>query len=78
MDRRCQPPPAADGFVRVHIAKDGPAVRDVVAYLSALPEMEAMLPGTEACARYDLAPEMEGDVTVIARLGGPRRPRGGP
>jgi hypothetical protein len=42
-------------------------------YLSALPEMEAMLPGTEACARYDLAPEMEGDITVIARLGGPRR-----
>ena len=28
-----------------------------------------VLTGAEACARYDLAPEMEGDVTVIARLG---------
>jgi phosphonoacetate hydrolase len=60
---------ALGGFVRVHIAEGGPAAGDVVAHLSSLPEMEEVLTGAEACARHDLAPEMEGDVTVIARLG---------
>jgi phosphonoacetate hydrolase len=60
---------ALGGFVRVHIAEGGPAAGEVVAHLSSLPEMEEVLTGTEACARHDLAPEMEGDVTVIARLG---------
>jgi phosphonoacetate hydrolase len=60
---------ALGGFVRVHIAEGGPAAGEVVAHLSALPEMEEVLTGAEACARHDLAPEMEGDVTVIARLG---------
>lgn len=60
---------ALGGFVRVHIAEGGPAAAEVVAHLSSLPEMEEVLTGAEACARHDLAPEMEGDVTVIARLG---------
>lgn len=60
---------ALGGFVRVHIAEGGPAVNEVITYLSSLPEMEEVLTGGEACARHDLAPEMEGDVTVIARLG---------
>jgi phosphonoacetate hydrolase len=60
---------ALGGFVRVHIADGGPVVSEVVAHLSSLPEMEEVLTGAEACARHDLAPEMEGDVTVIARLG---------
>lgn len=60
---------ALGGFVRVHIAAGGPAVSEVVTYLSSLPDMEEVLIGAEACARYDLAPEMEGDVTVVARRG---------
>jgi phosphonoacetate hydrolase len=60
---------ALGGFVRVHIAEGGPAASEVVAHLSTLPEMEEVLTGAEACTRHDLAPEMEGDVTVIARLG---------
>ena len=50
--------------MRVHIAEGGPAVGEVVAHLSSLPEMEEVLTGAEACARHYLAPEMEGDVTV--------------
>ena len=60
---------ALGGFVRVHIAKGGPTADAVITYLSSLPEIEQALTGAEACARYDLLPEMEGDVTVIARLG---------
>lgn len=60
---------ALGGFVRVHIAEGGRPVDDVVAHLSSLPEMEEVLTGAEACARHDLVPEMEGNVTVIARLG---------
>jgi phosphonoacetate hydrolase len=60
---------ALGGFVRVHIGAGGPSVSEVVAHLASLPEMEEVLTGAEACARHDLAPEMEGDVTVIARLG---------
>jgi phosphonoacetate hydrolase len=60
---------ALGGFVRVHIVPGGPAASEVVAHLAALPEMEEVLIGAEACARHELAPEMEGDVTVIARRG---------
>ncbi|HVY14748.1 MAG TPA: phosphonoacetate hydrolase [Rhodopila sp.] len=60
---------ALGGFVRVHIAPGGPGVGAVVAHLAALPGIEQALEGAEACHRYDLAPEMEGDVTVIAARG---------
>jgi phosphonoacetate hydrolase len=60
---------ALGGFVRVHIGAGGPPVCEVVAHISSLPEMEEVLTGVEACARHQLAPEMEGDVTVVARLG---------
>ena len=60
---------ALGGFVRVHIAAGGQAVREVVTCLSSLPDMEEVLIGAQACKRYDLAPQREGDVTVIARRG---------
>ena len=60
---------ALGGFVRVHIAPGGPEVRAVIAHLSAMPGIEQALEGAEACRRYELAPEMEGDVTVIAARG---------
>jgi phosphonoacetate hydrolase len=60
---------ALGGFVRVYLTSDGPSVDQVLAYLSTVPGLEAVLPGPEACARFDLAPEMEGDITVIAARG---------
>jgi phosphonoacetate hydrolase len=60
---------ALGGFVRVHIAPGGPDAQTVAAHLAALPGIEQALEGPEACRRYDLAPEMEGDVTVIAARG---------
>ena len=60
---------ALGGFVRVHIAPGGPDLRAVISHLAALPGIAEALEGPEACRRYDLAPEMEGDVTVIARRG---------
>lgn len=60
---------ALGGFVRIHIAPGGPAVHEVIDYLSALPSLEQVLTGAEACTRHDLAPEMEGDVTVMAHRG---------
>lgn len=60
---------ALGGFVRVHLSPDGPSVTDVIAFLAAIPELQVVLPGAEACARFDLAPAMEGDVTVIGARG---------
>ncbi|HET6607246.1 MAG TPA: phosphonoacetate hydrolase [Rhodopila sp.] len=60
---------ALGGFVRVHIAPGGPDARTVATHLAALPGIEQALEGAEACRRYDLAPEMEGDVTIIAAHG---------
>jgi phosphonoacetate hydrolase len=60
---------ALGGFVRVHLAAGGPAATEVIAFLSDRPELQAVLPGEEACARFDLAPAMEGDVTVIGAPG---------
>jgi len=60
---------ALGGFVRVHIAPGGPDVGKIVAHLPDLPGIEQALEGAEACRRFDLAPEMEGDVTIIAARG---------
>jgi phosphonoacetate hydrolase len=60
---------ALGGFVRVHVAAGGSDGRAVVAHLAGLPGIEQALEGAEACRRYDLAPEMEGDVTVFAARG---------
>ncbi|EHL98705.1 phosphonoacetate hydrolase [Acetobacteraceae bacterium AT-5844] len=62
---------ALGGLVRVHLRRDAdvPSVDDVLATLRAEPRLLEVLPGEEACARYGMAPHMEGDVTVIARRG---------
>lgn len=62
---------ALGGLVRVHL-RPGPGQPDVDAVLLALraePRLLEVLPGAEACARYGMAPHMEGDVTVIGRRG---------
>lgn len=62
---------ALGGLVRVHLAHGDstPSVGEVLATLRAEPRLLEVLPGAEACARYGMAPHMEGDVTVIARRG---------
>jgi phosphonoacetate hydrolase len=60
---------ALGGFVRVHLAPHGPQAASVIAHLATVPGLTEVLAGAEACARFDLPAEMEGDVTVIAAPG---------
>ncbi|QCI68333.1 phosphonoacetate hydrolase [Phreatobacter stygius] len=59
---------ALGGFVRVHVldGSDPAPLRDFVA---GLPGVHLALTRDEACARFDLPPEREGDVTVVAEKG---------
>jgi phosphonoacetate hydrolase len=60
---------ALGGYVRVHLAPGGPNAAEVIAVLRDLPGVHLALAGAEACARYDLVPEMEGDVAVLGARG---------
>lgn len=60
---------ALGGFVRVHLAPDGPTPAEIIATLQGVPGVHLALTGAEACARYDLVPEMEGDVAVLGARG---------
>jgi phosphonoacetate hydrolase len=59
---------ALGGFVRVHGLDDTDlvVVRD---FLAGLPGVHMALPRDEVCARFDLPPEREGDIAVIAEKG---------
>lgn len=59
---------ALGGFVRVHLAAGADAA-EVAGFLSGIPGIHLAIPGAEACARFDLAPAMEGDVTVFGARG---------
>ncbi|MBR0681991.1 phosphonoacetate hydrolase [Roseomonas eburnea] len=60
---------ALGGFVRVHLAPGVADAAEVTDFLRGVPGVHLALPGAEACARFDLAPEMEGDVTVLGARG---------
>lgn len=60
---------ALGGFVRVHLAPHGPPAAAVVAELAAVAGIAEAMAGEAACARFEMPPEMEGDVTVIAARG---------
>lgn len=61
---------ALGSFARVHLAPGGPVdVATVLAFIAGLPGVDLALPGPEACIRFDLAPDMEGDVTVLGAEG---------
>ncbi|WP_235962151.1 phosphonoacetate hydrolase [Falsiroseomonas selenitidurans] len=60
---------ALGGLVRVHLAAGGPTPAEVIALLQGLPGVHLALTGAEACARYAMAPAMEGDVTVLGARG---------
>jgi phosphonoacetate hydrolase len=60
---------ALGGFVRVYLAEGGPTPEAVIAFLRQVPGIHLAMSGTQACALYDLVPEMEGDVTVFGARG---------
>jgi phosphonoacetate hydrolase len=60
---------ALGGFVRVHLRRAGLSAEEVAASRRRLPEVELALTRDEACVRFELPPDREGDVEVIARKG---------
>lgn len=60
---------ALGGFVRVHLQRDGIAVDEVLAVVRDLPGIDLALPRDEACARFGLPEDREGDIAVIAEAG---------
>lgn len=60
---------ALGGFVRVHLTKDGLARADVLDFIRTLPGVALAAPREEACARWSLPPDREGDIAVVARKG---------
>lgn len=60
---------ALGGFVRVYLAEGGPTPEAVIACLQEVPGIHLAMTGAQACARYELVPEMEGDVAVFGARG---------
>jgi len=60
---------ALGGFVRVYLGAGGPTAEQVIACLRATPGIHQAMTGAQACDRYDLVPEMEGDVAVLGARG---------
>jgi phosphonoacetate hydrolase len=60
---------ALGGFVRVHLFDPTLASESVIRFISAIDGIDLALTGSEACARFDLPPDREGDIVVIAARG---------
>lgn len=60
---------ALGGFVRVHLMSPDRSAEEVAAFLRTLPGIAIAFTGDEACVRFDLPPDREGDVAVIADKG---------
>lgn len=60
---------ALGGFVRVHLKQPELSVTKVLDYLRTLPGVALALPRDEACARFDLPADREGDIAVIGARG---------
>jgi phosphonoacetate hydrolase len=60
---------ALGGFVRVHLLDPALTSESVIRFISAIDGVDLVLSGAEACARFDLPPDREGDVAVIAARG---------
>lgn len=60
---------ALGGFVRIHLRKPGLEPERVAAFLRTLPGIEDALTREDACARFELPADKEGDVAVIACKG---------
>ncbi|MBS0246565.1 MAG: phosphonoacetate hydrolase [Proteobacteria bacterium] len=60
---------ALGGFVRVHLMASGRSPDEVAGFVRTLPGVAVALTRDEACARFDLPADREGDVAVIADKG---------
>ncbi len=60
---------AMGGFVRVHLMQPDLAREEVAAFVRALPGVALALSREEACARFELPEDREGDIAVIADKG---------
>lgn len=60
---------ALGGFVRVYLMSSGRSAEEVAAFVRTIPGIAFALTREEACARFDLPPDREGDVAVIAAKG---------
>jgi phosphonoacetate hydrolase len=60
---------ALGGFVRVHLMRPDLAREEVAAFVRALPGVALALSREEACARFELPEDREGDIAVIADKG---------
>jgi len=60
---------ALGGFVRVHLTASDRSAEEVAAFVRALPGIAVALTCEEACMRFDLPPDREGDVAVVAEKG---------
>jgi len=60
---------ALGGFVRVHLAATDRPAEEVATFVRTLPGVAVALTREEVCARFDLPPDREGDVAVIAEKG---------
>lgn len=60
---------ALGGFVRVHLTKDGIDRERVRGFLAGLPGIQLALSREEACARFELPDDREGDIAVVGQPG---------
>ena len=60
---------ALGGFVRVHALDKDVDLDAVLAFVRDLPEVDLALPRAEACARFDLPADKEGDIAIFGKPG---------
>ncbi|KAE9362620.1 Phosphonoacetate hydrolase [Stipitochalara longipes BDJ] len=58
---------ALGGFVRVHLTKDAVDTHAMVQFCRSLSQVECVYTGEEAAALFDMPPDREGDIVVIAK-----------
>jgi phosphonoacetate hydrolase len=60
---------ALGGFVRVHLRRETADRDEVLGFLRGLPGIDLALTREEACRRFDLPEDREGDIAVVGRAG---------
>lgn len=60
---------ALGGFVRVHLQQPGPSTSDVLNFIRQIPGVSMAAAREEACLRFELPRDREGDIAVVARSG---------
>jgi phosphonoacetate hydrolase len=60
---------ALGGFVRIHLTRPDLPVETVAEFVRGLPGVALALPRQDACARFELPEDREGDLAIIADKG---------